>query len=1000
MGSGDPQDRGDDPARGETLTYPGSVARVAPPTELARGSSVHRFVILDRIGEGGMGVVYAAYDPSLDRRVALKFLRLQGPDRDGTREKRLLREAQAMARLSHPNVAVVYEVGTFQEHLFVAMEFVDGVDLRSWLSGQSRPLSEVLELFRAAGRGLAAAHEAGIIHRDFKPENVLVDKVGRPRVTDFGLSRSQRLDETDQDPIPELEADPLFTPSHLSMPLTRTGGIVGTLWYMSPEQHRGVEADTATDQFAFCVALYEAVAGRRPFDGDSRAEIAEAIIARRIAPPATEMPRWLRAVVMRGLEPSPGDRWPNMEALLAALSRGRASRWRWLLAGAATAALATGAMALFALPQSEACPSARNKVASIWSAPVRDKVRAAFLATGRPHALSVFQRAEQTFGDRLSGWVGAHREACLATRIRGEQSEGLLDLRMQCLERARRQLEALPEVWQEDVNLSEAVRAALTVGEIEACSDTSSLAASVPPPHDPKRVRQLETLQRTLDRVAALQRAGQLEAGLSLAREATAGARKLGHAPVLAEALHRNAQLELDIGKYEVGFDLLDEAFRAANEAHDDVRAATVIRFLLYYGSSNSEQRAKADVLWKMAEAVLARLPDHDDLRADLLNTQAIVLFRQGKRPESIDYLRRAVALKEKLHGPLAYQVLASVNNLAAHLADSAATDEALAASQRALAILERTLGQEHPYFATALVNHTVVLLEAGNYDGAASAAERSLALRSKIFPPGHSSVASALNTLAMVRRMQDSDDEARSLLDRALRILDEAKALDDSLAVAVRQHLAELAIRRRDVGVARQLLENVIAGQAKASPGGASTPGTQNVLGSLLLLERDPVGARAAYEHSLALGRKRGEDPLEVAAAMTGLGEVALFERKADAAMEHFARAREVFESRPITRRHPMLVPAMTGQGRAHLIAGRTSQAIAVLEEADRLAEAHGSSTRVAGARARFALAQARWAAGERERAIELAGRSRDVLAGRPEASEIDSWLRQHATR
>lgn len=251
-----------------------------------------------------------------------------------------------MGRLSHPNVAVVYEVGTFHGHVFVAMEFVDGVDLRSWLTAQPRPLPDILDLFIAAGRGLAAAHAAGIIHRDFKPENVLVDTEGRPRVTDFGLSRSQRDDDDDPGPAPDPHADPLGTPSHLSTSLTRTGALLGTPWYMAPEQHRGADVDARADQFAFCVAPYEAVSGTRPFTGATPAEIAEAIIARRITASDAEIPRWLRAVLLRGLEPSARDRWPDMETLLAALSRGRVSRRRrWAAGGAAAAALAAVAVA-------------------------------------------------------------------------------------------------------------------------------------------------------------------------------------------------------------------------------------------------------------------------------------------------------------------------------------------------------------------------------------------------------------------------------------------------------------------------------------------------------------------------------------------------------------------------------------------------------------------------------------------------------------------------------
>ncbi len=190
-----------------------------------------------------MGVVYAAYDPDLDRRVALKFLNAERAERGHVREKRLLREAQAMARLSHPNVAVAYEVGLFQQHVFLAMEFVDGLDLRTWLSRKTRTTSEILEVFLGAGRGLAAAHAAGIIHRDFKPANVLVDKNDRPRVTDFGLSRASD-DGEDKGDAPGAGSDAELSPGdHLAARLTRTGAVLGTPSYMSREQHVGDKVD-------------------------------------------------------------------------------------------------------------------------------------------------------------------------------------------------------------------------------------------------------------------------------------------------------------------------------------------------------------------------------------------------------------------------------------------------------------------------------------------------------------------------------------------------------------------------------------------------------------------------------------------------------------------------------------------------------------------------------------------------------------------------------------
>jgi serine/threonine protein kinase len=267
-----------------------------------------------------MGVVVSAHDVALDRKVAIKVVR---PDRLAAEPEqgraRLLREAQAMARVSHPNVLTVHEVGTVDQDVFVVMEFVEGETLAAWMAGGPRPWRDVVRMFERAGRGLAAAHRAGLIHRDFKPENVLVTADGEVRVADFGLALS-----------PGCRSAP--TATALALSLTRTGSVLGTPIYMSPEQHRGEEVDARSDQFSFCVALYEALCGCRPFAGDSSGELLAAITERRLTAPVRAVARWLRAAVHRGLRPLPADRWPDMEALVDALSRDPArTRRPWLV---------------------------------------------------------------------------------------------------------------------------------------------------------------------------------------------------------------------------------------------------------------------------------------------------------------------------------------------------------------------------------------------------------------------------------------------------------------------------------------------------------------------------------------------------------------------------------------------------------------------------------------------------------------------------------------------
>jgi serine/threonine protein kinase len=311
---------------------------------VALGDQIGRYGVLRRLGAGGMGVVFAAYDPQLDRKIALKLLRTGIGLGEREAHARLVREAQAIARLNHPNVVAVYDVGTAgSEELYLAMEFVEGDTLTHWLRRYERTSSEVVAMFVEAGRGLAAAHAVGLLHRDFKPDNVLVGVDGRVRVSDFGLARSSVTDEDG----PSL---PVTALSELRTPLTGTGAVMGTPRYMAPEQLRGESVTAAADQFSFCVALYEALYDQHPLPGETAAEMEKG--ARMAAPPAASVVAPAIATVLaRGLDPQPARRFPSMQALLEQLvpPAPRPRPRRLALATAGLALVAAGAAAAMVL---------------------------------------------------------------------------------------------------------------------------------------------------------------------------------------------------------------------------------------------------------------------------------------------------------------------------------------------------------------------------------------------------------------------------------------------------------------------------------------------------------------------------------------------------------------------------------------------------------------------------------------------------------------------------
>src|SRR5215468_5893572 len=296
-------------AGSESAVHPaGTEAAVASePGEpvVPLGATLGRYRIERELGAGGMGVVHAAFDPDLQRRIALKVLRSANVTPNA--RERLLREARAMARLSHPNVVTVYEVGTAAGRDFVAMELIHGETLADWLRTSPRSPAAILDAFLAAGRGLAAAHAAGIVHRDFKPRNVLRSRDGRIAVTDFGLAR-----DTEGDLPPALDdmppVGPASRPQSERPELTVTGALLGTPAYMAPEQWRGDASTPETDQFAYCVALWEALSGERPYRGPNVDELRRQITVGPAGLDASRIPHRLRGLLRRGLDPDPAQR--------------------------------------------------------------------------------------------------------------------------------------------------------------------------------------------------------------------------------------------------------------------------------------------------------------------------------------------------------------------------------------------------------------------------------------------------------------------------------------------------------------------------------------------------------------------------------------------------------------------------------------------------------------------------------------------------------------------
>jgi tetratricopeptide (TPR) repeat protein len=792
-----------------------------------RGGVVGRYVLLGVIGKGGMGIVYAAYDPELDRKVALKLLRVK--DRAGVagdnlsdKRARLQREAKAIARLSHPNVIVVYDVGTYEDQLFIAMELVDGVTVTKWRDQSVRNWREVLDVFIEAGEALAAAHEAGLVHRDFKPDNVMVTRDGKVRVMDFGLAR--RVKRPAEDGTPQalpgddstvIAGDGSNSPrrtnsssdNFVDLPttdgqLTHDGTVVGTPAYMPPEQYLG-KTDARADQFSFCVALYESVYGQHPFEAKTAFGLAGNIAAGRVrdAPVGSRVPLWLRRILLRGIRPNPDERYPSMKELLEALGRDPAvRRRRWLLASTAVVLVAAAIVAArqSASSRRALCEGGPAKVAAAWELPVRGgegprhvTVRGAFVATGKPYVPETLRSVVRLLDDYATRWTGVYTEACEATQIRGEQSGEVLDLRMSCLNDRLGGLKALTDLFTEATGetVEHAVDAAHALAPLDGCSDIKQLRAVVPPPSPEARAR-VEALRTELAQVKALYDAGRFNAALERVRPLVESVHSLGYRPVQAEVMARFCAIETELGNNSEAEKACEEALRASLASRaDDLFAEVAGEFVWVVGVQGHFSEAER---WAhFAEAALERTARPNSIvYAWLINNVGGLYDLQGRHAEALEYTQRARDLKEKALGPDDPDVAISIANVALELNALGRSAEAIKAHERALHIMRLTLGESHPRVAVQLANRGEILVSLKRFPEARKAYTEALQILEHEFGPKNRHVADALTGLGITLLALDRVDEAIAPLEKAVSM----RAVGDSEAARTAESRFALA--------------------------------------------------------------------------------------------------------------------------------------------------------------------------------------------------------------
>ena len=897
-------------------------------TKLEPSARLGRYHIIDRLGAGGMGVVYRAHDPELSRDVALKLL-LRSNSQSDTARARLRQEAQALAEVSHPNVVQVYDVGEDDASLYISMELIRGIDLRQWLEQGPKPWAQVVEMFLATGRGLQAAHARGLVHRDFKPANVLLGEDGRPRVVDFGLAYV-----TEPTGTQPLEIDPTSS-SPRSGGLTETGVALGTPAYMAPEQHLGMTADARSDQYSFCLSLYECLFGERPFTGTSVHELSRAKHELTPKPPAGhKVPGALVKAVLRGLLPDPSRRWPTMDTLLHALElAARPRRARWVLGlalGGTSIALASATALNPTSPTTGGCPPAAERLAGVWDDARAQALHDGLERSGSSYLATTWPRLRSRLDEYAQDWGGAYDSACEASR-QSEVDTALSDQRMRCLTVRRDELSSLVDVLTtgEGESARNAISAVTQLRPVSACESPSLVPAI-----DPARQADADAIHAQLLEAASLTQIARFDRALALAEPALERATALQLDALRARALLVVGKLRKAKGEPEPAAEAMSEsAMLATSLGMDRLAAEAAIELVSVAGAWRS--RYDEAMEWnRHAQASIARLEQDPALEAARLGSLGQLQMYLG------------------------------------HL------DEAIEALQRSLALHRERLAEGHPTVAWAQSTLGDALVRAGRFDEGLEATRSALSTGEQAFGATHPSVGVMHSRLAVAWIRQGNYDQAAEHSQRAVSILEDALGPEHQNTVALTINLGQVEHRRGRLDRANEVY-------LKVRPRLAGTSNEAVVLGALTDLARERGDHAQALSYAVESRRLReslwGNADTRVAIGLMVEGLALADVGRDEEAFAAFGRARSISADKPLPAPVQLILDAY--EGRAHLSAGRYDDAVTGLQRALERQRALGSEP-FDQAEVRFHLMRAMWGMDRRDEALGQLKAIDDALA------------------
>jgi tetratricopeptide (TPR) repeat protein len=919
----------------DTLTV---VTAAAPlPT---RGTILGRYTIVDRIGSGGMGTVFSAHDPELDRRIALKVLRT--PAADPMARGELLREAQALAMLSHPNVVPIYDVGIADGVVWLAMAEVRGGSLARWL-GPARDWREIVTMFVGAGRGLAAAHDAGLVHGDFKPTNVLVDDRGQACVVDFGLARRSSSVPSVDRVVPD--AVPLGDES------TRDGIVRGTPAYMAPEQMCGQPLDARTDQFAFCVALFNALYGIHPFIEDRERDVAATVgpLLKRIdegriaaRPPGRMIPRSIDRVLVRGMASKPAQRWSSMEVLVLKLERALTSPSAAVLPLAIGALVVVGGAAFVADRSPTRCEGAGD-LDEIWN-PDRATAVTTHLAS---FDVAFADDTAAMVGHDLSAWATSwqarHAELCVAPDPAA----------MRCLVEARVGFATTVALLERADNkgLARASAAVHALPSPQACGRGGEGAATDAPA--------LVALHAQLAEVEALEAAGRFDAAVASARAAVVVADSLGE-PIAAARANRVLGSVLDsTGEYAEAERALERARWIAVEIGRDDLAVAAMASLLKIVGHDLARFDDARAIERHAEAALARFTVEPRTLASLRNAQGLLHLAAGEPDAAIGRFADAVDLVARTPDG-EHRLQAPLNNYANALAAAGRYAEARAALERARAIVERSLGPDHPSQVGYASNLGFIADRQGETADARRYLESAVSLGEQVLGADHPGVYEARNNLAVFHFARGDLDIAEALFERALSAARKHLGPDHPSLGRVIGNLALCESERGNPEGALVRYDEALAlAERSLDADHTDIALTLNNRGSALRRLGRLAEARESYERALEIRlAKLGKDHPDVATTLDNLGLLALAEGNPNAALELHQQAYDVW-MRAHGERHSRIAGVLGDLATDHIALGQRDEARGLLERAEAIWQSLDDIDESDAAQSRLALAE-----------------------------------------